>query len=323
METEIINAALKNLFNETGVEAKWIAGNQLDGKVIFTINGNEHQYVIEVKRELRQYQIPQIKEFREKYKDFMVVADNIFPKIRQQLRDIGIPYLETNGNVFLKRKDIHLLIDTKKQDKVGKTDTNRAFTKTGLKVLFQFLMHPELINATYREIAERANVGLGNIPLVIDGLKQTGYILALDKKTYVWEGREELIHRWIDNYAIELRPKTFLAKYDITTEWRDIRLNPTKTVWGGEPAADILTNYLRPGKFILHTTENKKDLITKYRLVPNENGNVEVLEKFWDKNGHKETAPPMLVYAELILEGGKRNKEVAQNIYERFIQTDL
>jgi DNA-binding MarR family transcriptional regulator len=40
----------------------------------------------------------------------------------------------------------------------------RAFTKTGLKVLFYLLQHKEAINFTQREIADYADVGLGNTP---------------------------------------------------------------------------------------------------------------------------------------------------------------
>jgi hypothetical protein len=36
-----------------------------------------------------------------------------------------------------------------------------------------------------------------------------------------------------------------------------------------------------------------------------------------------QTAPPLLVYAELMVEGGKRNEEVAQMIFDEYIQRDL
>jgi hypothetical protein len=44
---------------------------------------------------------------------------------------------------------------------------------------------------------------------------------------------------------------------------------------------------------------------------------------FWDKNKFEKTAPPLLVYAELILEGGKRNNETAKLIFDEYIQPKL
>ena len=95
-----------------------------------------------------------------------------------------------------------------------------------------------------------------------------------------------------------------------------------KTVWGGEAAADMLTNHLRPEKFLIYTKENRMDLIKNYRLMPDKNGEVEVLDMFWNKTEGL-TAPPIVVYADLMLEGGKRNKETAVKIYNEYIEPNL
>jgi hypothetical protein len=64
------------------------------------------------------------------------------------------------------------------------------------------------------------------------------------------------------------------------------------------------------------------DLIKNYRLMPDKNGEIEVLDMFWNPTEGK-TAPPLLVYTELMLEGGKRNKETAEKIYNEYIQPNL
>jgi len=64
------------------------------------------------------------------------------------------------------------------------------------------------------------------------------------------------------------------------------------------------------------------DLIKNYKLMPDTNGPIEVLEMFWEQEDEK-TAPPLLVYTDLMLEGGKRNKETAEKIYHEYIQTNL
>lgn len=323
MEQEILNIALENLNETTGLNARWRLKGPLDGLIVFDIDGKKDEYIAEIKKELRQHQIPRIEHYHQTNKNFIVVAENIFPKIKEQLRDLGVAYLEANGNIFIKTDHFYLFVDTNKPYKIRKEKSNRAFTKTGLKVLMQFLINPQLINKTHREIAEIGNVGLGNIPQVIEGLKETGYIIALDKKNYVWENMEELLNRWINDYAAELRPKTIKGKYKVPEEWRNIQLNKEITVWGGEAAADLLTNHLRPEKYLLHTKENNINLIKNYKLIPDKDGNLEVLDMFWKNEGNLETAPPIIIYAELMIEGGKRNKEVAQLIFNEFIKPNI
>lgn len=322
MEQETIHTAFKNLAKTTGIRARWTKNGPLDGVTYFNMDGKKLRYTTEIKRELRQYHVHQMEDYNYIYKNLLVVAERIFPKIKEQFREKGIAYLEANGNVFINKDEIYLFVDTNRPYRIRNEKSNRAFTKTGLKVLFHFLIDPELINRTHREIAETVNVGLGNIPQVIDGLKETGYLIALDKRNYVWENKKELIHRWINAYATELRPKTVIGRFKVPVDWQRLKLWENATVWGGEPAADILTNYLRPEKFILHTREDTIDLMKHYRLVPNENGNLEVLEMFW-KNENPHNAPPILVYAELILEGGKRNEETAKRIFDEYIEPNL
>lgn len=322
MEQEIIHTAIKNLTKTTGIKARWTKNGPLDGVTYFHIDDKKLRCITEIKRELRQYQVHQMEDYNYIHKNLLVVAERIFPKIKERFRDKGIAYLEANGNIYINNDEIYLFVDTNAPYKIRNEKSNRAYTKTGLKVLFHFLLDPELINRTHREIAETVDVGLGNIPQIIDGLKETGYIIALDKRNYVWENKKDLIHRWINAYATELRPKTVIGRFQVPENWRQIRLNANTTVWGGEPAADILTNYLRPEKYILHTKENTIDLMKRYKLVPNDNGNLEIHEMFWNNEGTA-TAPPILVYAELILEGGKRNEEVAKRIFNEFIEPNL
>lgn len=323
MGTEIINIAIKNLRETTGIKAQWDQNGPLDGLFDIDVDGKQLEFVAEIKKELRQHQIHHLLHLYNEYENLIIIAQNIFPKIKEELRKIGIAYLETNGNLFLKRNGIHYFIDTNKKIVTKKETANRAFTKTGLKVVFHLLLDKELINQTQREIAERVNVGLGNIPQVINGLKEIGYLIPLNNKTYVWENRDELLNRWINAYATELRPKINKGNYTFHGDWKELKMNNEKTVWGGEPAADILTDYLRPEKFIIYTKEDQVNLMKNYRLIPKDDGEVEVLEVFWNITDDKETAPPILVYADLMLEGGKRNKETALKIFNEYIEPNL
>jgi hypothetical protein len=321
MKREIIDTALDQLYEQTGIRGQFLPNLKLDGSISLEIDRKKTILTIDVKQELRRHQLFELALFKKRYPNLMVVAKQIFPKIKEELREIGIAYLEANGNIFIKNDHLYLFIDTNKKLNVVKETANRAFTKTGLKVLFHLLNDKELINKTQREIAETVGVGLGNIPQVIDGLKETGYLIKYKKQEYIWEKRKELLDRWINAYATELRPKIFKATYTLRKEWQTINLNTQRTVWGGEPAADKLTHYLRPEKFILYTNEKQNELIKNYHLIPSLNGELEVLEIFWKPQ--KDIAPAIIVYAELMLIGGKRNIETAHKIFNDYIQPIL
>ena len=94
-------------------------------------------------------------------------------------------------------------------------------------------------------------------------------------------------------------------------------------MWGGEPAGDILTNYLRPEKFILYTTETNKDLMINYKLIPDEKGDIFVYEMFWNTNFNDKTIPKQLVYTDLMITNDKRCKETAKLIFDEHIKPNL
>lgn len=64
------------------------------------------------------------------------------------------------------------------------------------------------------------------------------------------------------------------------------------------------------------------DLIKKYKLMPDTKGEIEVLDMFWEQMNEK-TAPPLLIYAELMMESGKRNKETAEIIFNEYIRENI
>lgn len=323
MRMELINLALENLYQNTGIKGRVTKGNDLNGNICLEVQGEELTYIVEAKKELRRHQLLALKEHKNKMfpKEVIVVAEHIFPKLKKELRELNIPYLELNGNVFIKNKKVLLFIDTNKKVELKKERGNRAFTKTGLKVVLQLLIDKGLINRPQREIAKLTGVSLGNIPQVIDGLKETGYLLKLKKHEYIWQNREELLERWINDYATQLRPRIIKGTYTMKKDWETLRFKGKDTLWGGEVAADKLTQYLRPEHFILYTKEDQFDLVKNYHFIPKPKGELEVLELFFKtENGF---VPPILIYAELLLTGGKRNRETAEIIYNKHVKPIL
>lgn len=320
---DIIQKAVENIKINLDIPIHWKLGNILNGYLVFTINNKELQFIVKVKKEVRIHHLPQIILNQDEYKDVMLVAEKLYPKVKEELRKNNIPYLEANGNIFLKKENIWLWIDTSKNIATKKEMGNRAFTKTGLRVLFHLLIDKKLINQPQRVIAQKTGVGLGTIPQVIAGLKETGFLLTIKKNEYIWEDRKALLDRWITEYDTTLKPGLFIGRYQLRKNWQKLGLNTGETVWGGEPAGDLLTNYLRPEEFILYTRESNQNLIKNYNLMPDINGKVWLYDWFWVEEETRKTAPPILVYADLILLNNKRCRETAEKIFNEYIEPDL
>ena len=322
--------ALDNLQRTAQIKGKWVpvaknkVGNDVLGKIELIVNQNPLKFNAEVKNNLRAINLPLIFKLAKEKAPLIIIADHIFPKIKEELRNHEIAYLEANGNIWLKNGETLLWIDSNKALPVEKEKINRAFTKTGLKVVFGFLRNEALINAPYREIAQRTDVALGNVNYILNGLKERGFLIKVNQDGFQLTNKKELLNTWIIKYAEKLKPELeigtfrFLRDEDFAN-WKKLPLKKGKTWWGGEPAGNILTNYLKPAELTLYTLETRNDLIKNYRLIPDPTGNVKVFKKFWkDIDLNENTVPALLTYADLINTGDHRCIETAQKIYDEF-----
>lgn len=328
-EQEIVYTALDNLRRQTGIEGIWEPDNKvLDGKVTLHLENHEVNYHIEVKKELRNHHLPYIENLNRDYPPVLVVARRLFPKIKEELRHQNIAYLEGNGNVFLKYNGSLLWIDANPPLPAEPESRSRAFTKTGLKVLFQFLLDETWINKPYRQIAERTGTTIGNITHIMRGLKEEGFLLAIAQNEYALNNKKELLSAWVVAYEQRLKPTlrigTFrFLKNDDFDHWKDLSLQPGKTWWGGEAAGDLMTHYLKPAELTLYTRETRTELIQNYRLVPDEKGFIKVYDVFWQQDNRGQTVPALLAYADLMNVGDRRCIETAQKIYDEYLQNQL
>jgi len=330
-ENEIVNFALENLLKNVGITGKWrnIGPKELDGQLEIVIESQSIKLNAQIKNELRSHQLEKIIALKERYGPLIVIANRLLPIIKEELRKKQISFLESNGNIFIRKDAILLWVDGQKPIKPEKEKGNRAFTKTGLKIVFHFLLNENFINLPYREIARITEVGLGNINNVLNGLKDLGFLIKLNKEQYKLVNKKQLLDKWAEAYTERLKPAVkigtfrFLAEEDFTN-WQNLPLRNGKTWWGGEPAADLLTNYLRPMELSLYTVENRNDLIKNYRLIPDEKGNVKIYNKFWNYDEvNKNIVPSLLIYADLISSNDRRCNETAKIIYDELLQNRL
>lgn len=259
----------------------------------------------------------------------VLVTGYVSPRQAEKLRLSGAQFLDTAGNAYLDDPPLYVFITGRRRDEpVPAGKTTRAFTTTGIKMLFALLCDPKLAGKPYREIAAEAGVSLGAVGQVLDDLKRAGHLIETEAGGRRLLKTEELVRRWVEAYAERLRPKLLLSRYssDRPDWWKEARPEEGGACWGGEVAAAKLTRYLKPQVKTVYAPTKLAAMQVRSGLKPDERGDTEILKKFWvfgDKSPRPDTAPALLVYADLIGSGDDRNVETAKIIYDRFLDGPL
>jgi hypothetical protein len=340
-DTIILNRAIDAVSRETGVhlhiDKLQVKQEQHMLDALLTLEGHNERLAAEIKRWAPQANpgalINRVQSLPIKG---LLVADYINPKMAEILREQRVQFIDTVGNAYLDMPPVYVLVTGKRvpKQKAGlpKGVPNRAFDSTGLKVIFAFLCRPELVAATYREIAEAAGVALGTVGWVINGLKETGFIFEYGKKK-----RRELIEhrrlldRWVETYPERLRPKLFFGDFytDKPDWWKNFDIQAFHGYWGEEIAAAYYTHHLKPAVSTVYLPkEDKSRFLAQTRLKPTpegrfqETGRVKLYKAFWRNTPLTADAglvPPVLAYADLIASADPRNQEAARMIYASLI----
>ena len=337
-EQMLLEQAMEAFHRETGLRLK--AGNtahkakQPEADAVVTLNGDKGvTYAAEVKKWAQQANlgalIEQIKRLPMKG---LLVADYVNPNMAARLRGQGIPFIDTAGNAYIGDVPFYIYIkgnQPRHQTPERNTATGRAFTYTGLKVLYAFLCEPELVRAPYRRIAGIADVALGTIGGVMDDLKAGGYLVERGGKTQRRLVRyRDLLDRWTEIFPEKLQRKQFMGRYAAAKAdwWKYTELEAFNGYWGGEIAGAYYTRYLRPEEATVYINpKNAKKLLQQAKLhkwtdkavheYP-----VHIYKPFWAETAlNTGYVHPVLAYAELIAKGDARNIETARMIFDEYI----
>ena len=304
-----------------------------DATIRITWRDMEWHFVAEVKKTLTRAMLGgAIQQLRRYPKKAILITTYVTPQMADVLKEMGIPFVDTVGNVYINEPPLFIFIKGNKfVDKYREKPITRAFQPTGLKLIFALLCNPGLENAPFREIAKTANVALGTVGWVIRDLQQLGNLIDMGKRGRRLIRKEGLLNRWVTTYPEQLRPKKVLGRYRATNLnwWKNTGLETFQAYWGGEIAAAILTEYLQPQIVTIYTREPLGELFLKNRIRKEPNGDIEILEVFWKFEfnwQHHNLVHPILIYADLLATGDERNIETAEIIYEReltkFIRED-
>ena len=254
----------------------------------------------------------------------LLAAPHVDAQTAERARELGMGFVDQAGNAHLRGPGLFVFVAGRRAPRMPRPNrAPRAFTPAGLKVVFAALLRPRLLEAPLRDIAAATGVALGTVAAVLDDLISRGYVAAEGAGERRLLAPERLAEEWTLLYPVRLRPKLVVGRYAAPgpTWWERARIPPQRAVWGGEVAADRLTGRLKPARQTLYVWGAPDQIILANRLRPDDRGDVEILEAFWEpaEDGEAapaDVAPPLLVYADLMATGDPRNVEVARLVRE-------
>ena len=320
-ESDLIYEAIANLEEITGLNISVETTRSQYDAVITIAN---HTFYTEARTNARKSNIGLIlSKFQDfdKDKNWLLVADYLAKEVAEVLQQENYNYLDVAGNAHIKADNLFIFVEGKKKKPKEKTNQSRAFQEVGLKLLLLLISDPKSLQLSYRELADKTNVSLGSVSNIFTELKDLDFLLTTNNKR-VLKNEDLLLDRWVVAYNEILKPRMLRKKYRFANEdYNFINVNTAEFgfVWGGEAAADIITNYLKSSQYIIYYDDDLPTLAKNLRLIPDNNGNIEVYNTFWTKDlnlKYHNTAPPLVIYADLMGSNSSRNIETAKIILE-------
>ncbi len=333
--TELVAEALQVFVATTGLPAEVVAeksarSNGVASEAFIRVGEKKKplEFVVKTRERVTSAGLGALAmEFRQPARRSLLVTSYVTPHQAEALRQQNIPFLDAAGNAFLNEPPLFIFVTGKRpaEPRVATKNFSQAFRPSGLGILFALLRQPGLENQPMRDIAAAADVSLGAVSWELKQLEQARYLLH--SKTH---GRRllkhgELFKRWIEAYHERWRPKLLLARCSASRpDWwkgKDARLKQHHAYWGGEVAAEKLTNYLKPQTRTIYTRGTVKELQLEFGLKRDPQGDIEILQAFWPPEEKQKDllAPELLVYADLLGSADERNLAVAQMIYDRYL----
>lgn len=243
------------------------------------------------------------------------------------LREQGVSYLDTAGNAFLDLPGLQVFRETIASpviDPVRNQPHGGPFNASAVQVGLQLLLRPGLVASNLRRMAAFAGVSAPSAKFALDAFKADGYVVDAGQLGRRLVDQEAFFRKWADSYNQRYRPRHVLGSFLLGRS--ELSLDDFDACWGGEAAADRLTQNLRPAEQLLYCYTRKiGPLVARNRLRPGSEGNVELVEACWDRAQEEPqgTAPAFVVFADLLHTRDPRCIETAERIFDTILRERL
>ena len=329
-EHRVLETALTTLHQTTGLGARVLPGTVRqdraeDAIIEIETSRQKYRFAAEVKT-VDRFETPAIVKarLRDLRKHPLLVAPYITREVAGRCRDLHLPFIDTAGNAYLEGPGLLIYVVGQQRPPELRHDHFRALNPAGLHITFALLCRPELIRTNYREIATAARVALGTVGPVMNDLEARGFLRLQTGTERNLLDPERMLQEWVTHYPTTLRPKLNPRRFQADPkQLHQANLIAQNAYWGGEVAAERLTQFLKPAHFTIYAREPIAKLVAANRMRADRIGNVEILDVFWDFDtgpDHAGLVPPVLAYADLLATNDGRNAEAAKLIYEQRIE---
>ena len=331
--TRLVEEALEGLRASTGIAGKLLRhSDRADARISIDIAGKSLQYDCEIKQQIDRFStLEDLKARSAVDQTTILVSRQLTSALATRCQELDIQFIDTAGNAYLTDREGVLIMVTGRKSATASLDARRDSTITPavLRMIFGFLADPSMLNMPYREISLAVQVSTGAIANAFATLEARGFIGTRPDGTRLIRSPDLLLSEWATGYMQRIRPR--LQKYRFTApdphelgrKW-----NPQfrMSAWGGEAAAEIITQHLNPSTFTIymdmHDASEINELVRRFRLRADPHGEIEILQPFWNMDefaGSFPTVPLHLIYADLLGSRDSRNLKIAEDIYKRAI----
>jgi|GEM_PF-1153274 len=277
-------------------------------------------------------------------KHMIFILDYASPEVISLFKENNLFFVDTAGNCYINLPNLKVYIEGRQKAFNKLPDSKIAFQKTGLKLIYQLLIEPELARENYRTIASRTGISLASLSNIFEELQEDNFIVTHQRRMRrgSLSNVELLITKWAVSYAEVLRPKIhrgYFRSLSRNLGSRIISDNSSNEIYfGGQLGARYLSNGIIAQKPILFSNIRLSKMVEKYKIIPISPAQqqyekievLEVLEVFWNVErlyGNesnqiiKNMVDPILIYADLMMSSDFRSREAAKNILKNDIRS--
>ncbi len=316
-----------------------------DGKLVINASNKSINYVCEIKTGLTNDVVEQVtKYFSSLGKRLqnderpLLVTRGLSNLVIEQLLKRNIEFIDVDGNIYLNGPELYVLV--RKQVSKESASKSLEITAASLQVIHTLLSQPNFLGRGYdfdEEVASISGVTPKTVKNTLKKLQDLDYITYRHGK-YEIVDYVKLLERWELGYSERLRAKLILGTFtpigkisfsEVANKIKEGARNYGYLI-GGELAASIMTDYLRPISATLHLSNDfdSRELAVNLKLKPDPDGVITFLQTFGKFNYHQNEIGefqqtlinPLFIHAELVRTGNSRLKETAELIYDRYIE---
>ncbi|MCE9679188.1 hypothetical protein LZP69_08375 [Shewanella sp. AS1] len=320
-EATLLMLAMDNLPPQLHGESTLVANRKEnhcfnDAEVILKARDKTYHFDVEIKHIHRKESLAALLPFVRP--DTLLICNRLSPFLADFCSEHSINFIDNAGNARVTYKEFNLWVEGKRPLKSFSSNSPQAKPGVGfMKLLFALLVKDETLHLPYRDIANLANISLGMVSKGVQYLVAEKLISQGSSRDVL--DQAALYRLWFEYYRTVLRPKLGGIKLDAPSDWRDIPLNQ-RDCWGGEVAADELTQYLQPYELQLFTFEPLQKKLAQLKAKPNTTGKLWLVPAFWGQELQiNNKAKALLAIAELLASNDSRNREVAGQINEQYL----